>query len=426
MMPFLAIAAALIVAALLFLLPPLVRRRITAPDARVAANAAIYQEQLEELGAELQRGALTKEEFERASREIEHRIVSEYGKPAAPQPAGWRPNTAAALVVGLLLPLAVVLGYLQFGNLDALSGAAVAGPDAAAHAVSPEQMEALVERLSARMQQTPDDAEGWMLLGRSLGVLGKYDRAAEAYARASKLSPKDAGLLADYADALGMARGRKLEGEPFAIVKRALEIDPAHVKALALAGTAEFERRNYGAAIGYWERVLKVMPPESEFARAVAGSIEEARTLGGGALAKKEAPPAEGRQALPEKQASAGKPAAAGNQSLQGVVSIDPALAAKLSPGDTVFVLARPATGSRMPLAVARTTVAALPYRFKLDDSMAMATGATISSHAQVVVAARVSKTGTAVPQKGDIEGTSNPVAPGTSGVNVVLSRVVD
>ena len=100
MMPFLAIAAALIVAALLFLLPPLVRRRITAPAARVAANAAIYQEQLEELGAELQRGAVTREEFERASREIEHRIVSEYGKPAAPQPAGWRPNTVAALVVG--------------------------------------------------------------------------------------------------------------------------------------------------------------------------------------------------------------------------------------------------------------------------------------------------------------------------------------
>ena len=397
MMPFLAIAAALIVAALLFLLPPLVRRRITAPDARVAANAAIYQEQLEELGAELQRGAVTREEFERASREIEHRIVSEYGKPAGPQPAGWRPNTAAALVVGLLLPLAVVLGYLQFGNLDALTGA-VAEPDAGEHAVSPEQMEALVESLSARMQQTPDDAEGWMLLGRSLGVLGKYDRSAEAYARASKLSPKDAGLLADYADALGMARGRKLEGEPLAIIKRALEIDPVHVKALALAGTAEFERRNYAAAIGYWERVLKVTPPESEFARSVAGSIAEARELGG----------------------------AAGNKALQGVVSIAPALAAKLSPADTVFVLARPVSGSRMPLAIARTTVAALPYSFTLDDSMAMAAGATISSHAQVVVAARVSKSGTAVPQKGDIEGTSSPVAPGASGVNVVLSRVVD
>lgn len=400
MMLFWAIAAAFTVAALLFLLPPLVRRRTTAPDARVAANAAIYREQLEELAAELQRGALTKEEFERASREIEHRIVSEYGKPAAPQPAGWRPNTAAALAVGLLLPLAVVLGYLQLGSPNALSGAA-AEP---AHTVSPDQMESLVERLAARLQQTPEDAEGWMLLGRSLNVLGQYDRAAQAYARAAQLSPKDAGLLADYADTLAMARGRKLEGEPFAIVKRALEVDPEHIKALALAGTAEFERRNYAAAIGYWERLLKVAPPQSEFARSVAESIAEARTLGGDALAQKEAR----------------------SQSLQGVVSIEPALAAKLSPGDTVFVLARPVSGSRMPLAVARTTVAALPYRFTLDDSMAMAPGATISSHAKVVVAARVSKSGNAISQKGDIEGTSDPVAPGASGVNVVLSRIID
>jgi cytochrome c-type biogenesis protein CcmH len=399
-MLFWAIAAAMIVAALLFLLPPLIRRRAAAPHARVAANAAIYQEQLTELGAELQRGALTKEEFERASREIEHRIVSEYGEPAAPRPAARRPHMPAALAVGLLLPLAAVLGYLQLGTPNALSSAATEP----AHTVSPEQMVSLVERLAARMQQKPDDAEGWMLLGRSLNVLGQYDRAAEAYARASQLVPKDAGLLADYADSLAMAQGRKLEGEPFAIVKRALEIDPENFKALALAGSAEFDRHNYAAAIGYWERILKVAPPDSDFARSVAGSIAEARALGGGALAQKEAPA----------------------QSLRGVVSIEPALAAKLAPGDTVFVLARPVSGSRMPLAVARTTVAALPYRFTLDDSMAMAAGATISSHAKVVVAARVSKSGNAIAQKGDIEGASDPVAPGTSGVKVVLSRVVD
>jgi cytochrome c-type biogenesis protein CcmH len=281
-------------------------------------------------------------------------------------------------------------------------------------------MESLVERLAARLQQTPDDAEGWMLLGRSLNVLEKYDRAAEAYGRAARLSPKDAGLLADYADTLAMARGRSLEGEPFALIKRALEIDPQHVKSLALAGTAEFERRNYAAAITYWERILPVVPPDSEFAKSVAGSIAEARTLGDGALAKQEAQPAKGKQTAAPSEASAK------NKSLQGIVSIDAALAAKLSPGDTVFVLARPVSGSRMPLAIARTTVAALPYRFTLDDSMAMAAGATISSHAKVVVAARVSKSGNAISQKGDIEGTSEPVAPGASGVKVVLSRVVD
>jgi cytochrome c-type biogenesis protein CcmH len=408
MMLFWAIAAALTVAALLFLLPPLVRRRTTAPDLRVAANAAVYREQLEELAAELERGVLSQEEYERASREVERRIVAEYGQPSAPQPAVWRPNLAAAVAVGLLLPLAVAVGYLQLGNPDALSGVAAES----AHTFTPDQLLPLVERLEARLREKPDDAEGWMLLGRSLGVLEQYDRAAEAYARASRLAPGDAGLLADHADALAMARGRRLAGEPFALIKRALEIDPAHIKALALAGSAEFDARNYAAAIGYWERLLKVAPPQSEFARSVAESIAEARSLGSTGPAGKQAP--------------AAKQAAAANQSLQGIVSIAPGLAAGLSPGDTVFVLARPASGSRMPLAIARTTVAALPYRFTLDDSMAMAPGATISSHAKVVVAARVSKSGNAMPQKGDIEGASAPVAPGASGVKVVLSRIVD
>ena len=410
MILFWSIAAAFTAAALLFLLPPLLRRRTTAPDVRVAANAAIYREQLDELAAELRRGKLTPQEFERGGREIENRIVAEHAE-SAPQPATHRPLLAAALALSLLLPLGVVLGYLQLGNPGALNATAES-----AHQFDATQMASLVARLEARLQQTPEDAEGWILLGRSFSALEQYDRAAAAYAQASRLVPNEAGLLADYADTLAMAQGRKLDGEPFALVKRALAIDPQHLKALALAGAAEFERRNYAAAIGYWERVLKVAPPQSEFARSVSESIAEARTLGGGALASKAAPA----------KATKAEPAAKSNQSLQGVISIDAALAADLSPGDTVFVLARPVSGSRMPLAVARTTVAALPYQFTLDDSMAMAPGVTISSHQKVVVAARVSKSGNAIPQKGDIEGTSAPVAPGASGVNVVLSRIVD
>ena len=415
---FLALAAVLTAAALLFVLPPLLRGRTAAPDARTAANAAIYREQLEELGAELQRGALTKEEFERASREIEHRIVAEHGAGragGAPEAARHRAPVAAAIAVGVLVPLLAALGYWQLGSPVALSGST----QDPAHSVSADQMEALVERLSARMQQKPDDAEGWMLLGRSLSVLQQYERAAQAYAKAAKLTPNDADLLADYADTLAMARGRKLEGEPFEIVQRALQADPRQLKALALAGSAEFERRNYAAAIDYWERVLKIAPPDSDFARLVAESLAEARSLAGGKLARKEAPAVKSDQAGP-------KQAAPGAESLQGVVSLDAALAAQAAPGDTVFILARPAGGQRMPLAVQRITVAQLPYRFVLDDSMAMAPGATISSQPQVVVVARVSKAGSAASAKGDLEGMSEPVKPGASGMRVVISKIVD
>jgi len=419
------IAAAMTAAALAFLLPPLLRRRTTAPDLRVAANASIYREQIEELGAELQRGALTQAEFERASREVERRIVAEHAA-GAPAPAQHRPARAAAIAIAVLLPVLAGVGYWQLGNPVGLDSTLLAAASNAArgHDVTPEQMTALVEKLAARMEQTPDDAEGWVLLGRSRSSLGQYDKAAAAYANAARLMPKDADVLADYADALGMAQGRNLEGEPDKLLQRALALDANHVKTLALAGTLEFDRKNYGGAIGYWERILKVVPPESGFARSVTGSIEEARALSGQApQAKAAAKPAPQAKAAAKAEPQA---AAKAGGALSGTVSLAPAVAAQAAPGDTVFILARPASGSRMPLAVTRITVAQLPYRFKLDDSMAMAAGATISSQAQVVVVARVSKAGSPAPQKGDIEGTSAPVAPGTAGLNVVLQRVVD
>jgi len=363
-MLFWSIAAALIVAALLFVLPPLLRRRVTGPDARVAANAAIYREQLDDLVQEMRRGALTQAEFERASLEVERRIVAEHAG-GAPFPALHRPSAATAIAVALLLPLAVVLGYLQIGDPRALTA------ESALHS-DPKQMAALAERLSAHLQQNPQDGDGWALLGRAQSSLGRYGPAMQAYARALQLAPDNRELLVEL------------------------------VKTLAIAGRAAFESKDYAGAINFWEQILPFAPPESEFARTVSESIAEARQLGGTA------------------------PAANAASALQGTVSLDPKLRGKVSPGDTVFVLARPAEGSRMPLAVVRTTVDKLPYAFSLDDSMAMAAGATISSHAKVVIVARISRSGTAAPQKGDVEGVSVPVAPGASGVKVALSRVID
>jgi cytochrome c-type biogenesis protein CcmH len=366
MMLFWALAAALTAAALAFLLPPLLRRRTAAPDARVAANAEIYREHLDELGAELQRGALTKEEYERASREVDRRIVSEHPAEHAghpPEPAQHRPLRAAAIAVALLVPLAAGVGYWQLGDQRAFDPALTRHAD-------PKQLQALVERLATRLEQSPNDAEGWALLGSALATMGVPERAARAYARAVQLDPENRELLVEF------------------------------IKALALAGRAEFEQRNYAAAVGYWERILPFAPPESEFARTVAESIAEAKQLGGAA-----------------------SPTAAA--SLQGVVSLDPALKQKVAPGDTVFVLARPADGSRMPLAVLRTTVDKLPYTFLLDDSMAMAPTAKLSGHAKVVVVARISKSGSPAPQKGDIEGASSTVAPGAAGLNIVMSKTI-
>src|SRR6185369_1259501 len=251
---------------------------------------------------------------------------------------------------------------------------------------SPQEMEALIQQLADRLEKSPGDANGWALLARSLAVTGRHTQAARAFARAAQLAPDDKDLLVEF------------------------------VQSLVLAGRAEFEARNFGAAIEYWERALPFAPPDSEFARMVREGIAEARAQGGAAP-----PPKEARA-----EAKNPKKAAAPAGGITGTVRLDPAVAAKASPGDTVFILARPASGPRMPLAVTRITVAELPYSFKLDDSMAMAPGATISSHSEIVIVARVSKSGGPTPGKGDIEGISGTVAPGASGIKVVLSRIID
>lgn len=399
---FVAFAALLALGALAFVLPPLLRTRDPAASRREAANAAIYRAELAELAAERERGALADEEYARAVRELQSRIVTEAVQAEREARAGRRPVTAFAIAV--LLPLAAALGYAWLGTPLALD------PEVReAKMPSRDNLAGLVERLRERMQRQPEDADGWALLGRSLVALGDYERASQAFAEGVRRAPADASLLADYADALALARGRRLQGEPLALARRALELDPDHPKALALAGAGEYQAGNPAAAVRYWERLLSLIPADSDFARELRASLDEARRLAGA--------PTPGETASP-------KAVAAG--ALAGIVSLDPKLAGRVAPDDTVFVIARPAEGGRMPLAVARTTVAQLPYRFRLDDSMAMAGGAKLSAQAKVVVAARVSRSGNAMPQKGDIEGVSAPVAPGASDVRVVMARVIE
>jgi cytochrome c-type biogenesis protein CcmH len=255
------------------------------------------------------------------------------------------------------------------------------------------------------------------MLAKSYKHFGRFEDAAKAYANAlSRLQP-DATLLADYADVLAMAQGQRLQGEPEKLIARALALDPKELKALALAGTAAYERKDYASAVRYWERMLPLVPPDSEDARAVKASIDEARGLGGIAAAA-----APGPAAAPE---AAAAPAAATTAGVSGVVKLAPEIAARVAPTDTVFIYARAAEGSRMPLAIVRRQARELPVSFTLDDKSAMAAGAALSKQQHVVIAARVSKSSSATPQPGDFEGRVGPVRNDASGVTVVIDSEV-
>ncbi|MDH3289228.1 MAG: c-type cytochrome biogenesis protein CcmI [Betaproteobacteria bacterium] len=410
------LAALFIAGALAFVLPPLLRRgRGGSQVSRGAVNVNVYRDQLRELENDLAAGTLSQDRYDEARREIERQLLEDTRDAEVAPASAPRPGRLTAVIVGAAVPLVAIGLYFAVGNPDSLVPERVAGAGEP-HGVTQQQVEAMIEQLAARLRANPDDPQGWRILARSYAVLGRFKESVEAYANAAARTPNDAQLLADYADALGMAQGRNLEGEPEKLIARALAIDPANTKALALAATAAFNRRDYANAVQYWERMLTVLPPDSEAAQVVRSNIAEARSLAGGALAA--ASPAAPAPAL------APAPADAGGR-VSGVVKLAPELAGKIAPTDTVFVFARAAQGPRMPLAILRRQARDLPLEFTLDDSMAMTPAMKLSSFPQVVIGARVSKSANAVPQPGDLQGLSAPIQVGANGVSVVIDSEV-
>jgi cytochrome c-type biogenesis protein CcmH len=393
MILFWAIGGALAALALLLVLRPLLARRERGGVSRRAANIAIHRDQLRELDADLGAGKIAPADHERARSELESRLLEDAD--AAQDAVPRRGGRGVAVLVGLAVPACALAIYVLIGSPNAVDSRADA------HALSAGQIEDMVGRLAARLRENPEDADGWKMLGRSYAVLGRFPEAVDAYSKAAVRAPRDAQLLADFADALAMARGQSLRGEPEQLVWRALEIDPQNLKALALAGTVAFERKDFKAAADTWQRMLPLVPPDSEDARTVRENVEEARKLAGaGPVAK--------------------------HPGLRGTVRLSPKLKGKFAPGDTVFIYARAAEGPAMPLAVLRRSARELPVDFALDDSLAMAPGMAISAHPRVVISARVSHSGNAKPEPGDLQGASKPVANDANSVDVLIDTLVD
>lgn len=263
------------------------------------------------------------------------------------------------------------------------------------------------------MQSKPDDPLGWAMLGRAYRMMGRMPDAQKAFSRSVALKGDDAEVLSDYAEVLAVIAGR-LDGEALKLAQHALAIDPRSEKALALLGTGAFDSEDFKGAIGYWERLLALAPPGSEYAQAITGAISEARAK----LA-----PGAGPGVKAATGPKAGEAAAPAGPKITGSVAIAAPLAAAASPDDAVFVFARAAEGPRMPLAVQRFKVRDLPATFSLDDSMAMAPGMILSKFPRVVVGARISKSGSATPQPGDLEGSTDAIAPGATNVKLVIDR---
>jgi cytochrome c-type biogenesis protein CcmH len=273
--------------ALWFVLPPLFAHAEGRKSDEVrAANVLIYQDQCQELETDLRNGLIGEPEYQKEKQELERRLLADTessAKRASSASAGTSPSTRKlAYTVTAAIPIVAIAFYLARGNPKALNPETAPSTQPAAQTQSgemtPQQIEANVGKLAKRLEENPNDAQGWVMLGRSYTMMERYADAATAYGRATALNAGDASLWTDYAEALALSNGQRLEGKPMEAINRALQIDPHNEQALAFAGEAAFQAADYKKAIEYWQKLRA----GSETQKAVSDRLAKAKELAAG------------------------------------------------------------------------------------------------------------------------------------------------
>ena len=402
MTAFVVAAAVAVTLVLVLLMRPFFRQLAPGVASRAQLNAAIYRDQFAKLEQDLAEGTLGQGDYAQARAELQRRVLEDN----ASEETAATVRTPRKTMIGIALAVPLVAGalYLTIGSPGALQpGATGEGQLAGAH-----ELEQMVVTLAAKMEKEPTNYQGWAMLGRSYKVMGRNVEAQKAFERAGSFIDNDAQALAAYADVVATNAGGNLAGKPTELINKALKADPQNPMALWLSGTADFQARNYPRALQTWEKLVATLPPGSDDARMLDGAIADARAKAG----------------LPPRAPTAVAAAASGGPGVSGVVELDPALKAKARPDDVGMVIAR-IPGTRMPLAVLRKSASELPMQFTLDDSLSMNPQAPLSSAPEIELDARISKTGMAKPEPGDLVSAPQTTKLGAKGIALKVAKVL-
>jgi cytochrome c-type biogenesis protein CcmH len=318
-----------------------------------------------------------------------------------------RPRGTFALSLAITFALPLVAGglYLLIGTPVALNGVSK-------QAMQPLSMEQAVTELHAHLAEQPDDRQGWMLLAQTTAMLHDPAEARDAYDHVLKLEANNAEAMVGWAEADAALRNDHLiEGRALDLLKQAVQMHPDNQRGLWLLGISDFQHDRYREAAATWRLLRPQLAPGSSVAKAVAEQIALADARAGGAPVP-----------VPDGGTT---PATAQGASLRVQVALAPALKGRLAAGDTLFVYARAENGPPMPLAVARLDASRLPANVTLTDAMAMTPAMKLSSVARVFVGARISHSGQAIAQEGDLEGSAGVVAvDGKTPVRILIDKV--
>jgi len=364
---------------------------------QASANAKVYRDQILDLDHEHNSGHISDEEWQQSRDELSLRLLEDTSAVDDPAAKTEKPAIWTAVVLAVALPLGSMGMYMWVGQPEALNPLALKTPDQ----VDPKDLTKMAQTLAEKLQDKPDNLQGWVMLGRTYRTLENFDAALRAYDSALKLSDDD-DLKLERIEVIAMQRQGQFEGEPWNVIREVLQRDPQHFGALLTAGSASYAEGKFADALKYWEQARKPLDANNPDLEGLESAISTVRE----------------RLGMPPAKVT---PAAASGLNVTGQVNLSASLKSKASPNDVVFIYATPANGDRMPLAIFKTTVSQLPFNFTLDDSTAMAPDRKLSAAVEVMVKVRVTKSGNAMPQSGDLSGSLGPVKVGAKGLKLEI-----
>ena len=383
--------------AVVFLWFLLRERKPVTQASQANANAKVYRDQILDLDREHDSGHISDEEWQQSRDELSLRLLEDTSAVDDPAAKTEKPAIWTAVVLAVALPLGSMGMYMWVGQPEALNPLALKTPDQ----VDPKDLTKMAQTLAEKLQDKPDNLQGWVMLGRTYRTLENFDAALRAYDSALKLSDDD-DLKLERIEVIAMQRQGQFEGEPWNVIREVLQRDPQHFGALLTAGSASYAEGKFADALKYWEQARKPLDANNPDLQGLESAIATVRE----------------RLGMPPAKAT---PAATSGLNVTGQVNLSASLKSKASPNDVVFIYATPANGDRMPLAIFKTTVSQLPFNFTLDDSTAMAPDRKLSAAGEVMVKVRVTKSGNAMPQSGDLSGSLGPVKVGAKGLKLEI-----
>ena len=396
---FMVLAALMVAVALAFVIVPLQRH------ARGAAASDASARRQRALDEALAAGVIDADEFAKKRATLASQPGAAITRPS-------RIAFATLLLVAILLPASALLLYRLVGTPQALDPANLKAEAAPAKGDRGLEMEQAIAILVARLKSHPDDVEGWSLLGRAYQAKNQADESLAAFKRAHEQAPDNATVAVEYAQALAFATpDHRIQGEARTLLENTLKTDAGNQRALWLLGISDYQGEHYAAAIAYWNTLLPLLASNSDVATSVKKQIADAQARRDGNAPPPSVPASPSQTGIAPEAAPAGATDASAQNAprLTVNVALDPKLKAKLDPDATLFVFVRAAKGPPMPLAIQRLKASQLPLTLTLDDSMGMLPTMKLSMFPQIVVGARVSKSGNAMPQSGDLQTFSTP-----------------